>query len=156
MLKNIKFTHLLSVLGSLALIVPCFGIAQIKAAESDCSVASISGDYGFQDQGTRKIGDETVSYSAVRTANFDGKGSTTGKGMLSIDGKIVAYSIAGKYAVNSDCSFTLEATQTFADGRPSQPYKQFGVIVRGGKELLELQVTGEKNQAGIYQRMSNY
>lgn len=123
--------------------------------------STLQGEYGFQDQGTRKVtnGDGTVtvvSYSALRTANFDGNGNHVGKGFVSIDGKEVGYTVTGAYKVNSDYTFAMDATQTYEDGRPSQPYKQFGVIVRGGKEILVLQTTDGKNQNGKYQKMVDY
>lgn len=107
-----------------------------QAQGGSCNNALIEGSYGFQDTGTRKIDGGTVSYTAVRTANFDGTGKHIGTGIVSIDGEQVNYTVTGSYQVNSDCSFSMDATQSYADGRPSQPYKQFGVVVRGGKEIL--------------------
>lgn len=156
-MKDLKFTSLLSVLGLLTLAFPIFGVSsQSKAEGASCNAAVLSGEYGFQDIGTRKVEGATVSYDAVRTASFDGKGNHSGKGFVSIDGKVAAYTVKGKYAVNNDCTFTVDAVQEFADGRPSQSYKQFGVVVRGGKEVLELQSTEGRNQAGKYQKVSNY
>ncbi len=158
MLKKISSIYLLPVLGLLALnVLSVVTASESKAQEaSSCNVAMVSGEYGFQDAGTRKVDGATVSYDAVRTASFDGKGNQVGKGFVSIDGKIVGYTVTAKYAITQDCTFTMDATQAYADGRPNQPYKQFGVVVRGGKEILELQTTGGKNQAGKYQRISNY
>lgn len=130
--------------------------AQARERDNDCSNKTLNGDYGFQDAGTRKADGATVSYDAVRTANFNGRGKHVGTGFVSIDGTIVGYTVTGTYAVKSDCTFTMDATQTYADGRPSQPYKQFGVVVRGGKEVLEVQTTEGKNQAGKYQEVVNY
>lgn len=120
------------------------------------SSSTLKGDYGFQDEGTRKVGNDLVSYSALRTANFDGNGNHVGKGFVSIDGNFVGYTVTGAYKVNSDGTFSMDATQSYEDGRPSQPYKQFGVVVRGGKEILVVQTTEEKNQNGKYQKMTDY
>ena len=117
---------------------------------------TIKGDYGFQDQGTRQDQGNTVSYSALRTANFDGNGNHLGKGLVSIGGNEVGYTVKGSYKVNSDGTFSMDATQSYEDGRPSQPYKQLGVIVRGGKEILVIQTTEGKNQNGKYQKMTDY
>lgn len=117
---------------------------------------TIKGDYGFQDQGTRQVEGNTVSYSALRTANFDGNGNHLGKGLVSIGGNEVGYTVKGSYKVNSDGTFSMDATQSYEDGRPSQPYKQLGVIVRGGKEILVIQTTEGKNQNGKYQKMTDY
>jgi hypothetical protein len=118
--------------------------------------STLKGDYGFQDQGTRKEGNDLVSYSALRTANFDGNGNHVGKGFVSIDGNLVGYTVTGTYKVNDDGTFSMDATQSYEDGRASQPYKQFGVVVRGGKEILVVQTTEGKNQNGKYQKMTDY
>ncbi|MEY3866987.1 MAG: hypothetical protein ACRCT1_15775 [Microcoleaceae cyanobacterium] len=122
---------------------------------------SLKGGFGFQDQGTRKVTNadgtvSTVSYSALRTANFDGNGTHTGKGFVSIDGQEVGYSVTGSYTVDNDGTFSLDATQSYEDGRASQPYKQFGVVIRGGNEILVIQTTHGKNQSGKYQSQTNY
>ena len=121
-----------------------------------CSNATIAGQYGFQDSGSREIQGKTVQYDAVRTAQFSGEGKHEGKGYVSVGGKIQRYTVTGKFTVAGDCTFTMDATQTYADGSPPQSYKQFGVVVRGGKEILEIQITGDKNQSGKYQRMPDY
>lgn len=158
-----KFQKLTVLLGmatfSSISIMVALGSHQVQAKEEGanrCSNKTVEGSYGFQDTGSRKVDGATVSYDAVRTANFDGSGKHVGTGYLTIDGKEVGYTVTGSYAVKSDCTFTMDATQAFADGRPTQPYKQFGVVTRGGKEILELQTTAGKNQAGKYQRVANY
>jgi hypothetical protein len=145
---------IVKVAGALAVAVSCYGV--VGAAQAACSAATVSGEYGFSDNGTRSTLTGSVSYNAVRTATFDGKGATSGKGFVSVSGKISGYSIDGKYTVADDCTFTLTATQTYADGTPSNEYKQFGIVVRGGKEIVELQTTGQKNQSGKYQQVSSY
>ena len=121
-----------------------------------CSNATIAGQYGFLDTGEREIDGKIVPYDAVRTAQFSGEGKHEGKGYLSIGGKITRYTVRGTFTVAGDCTFMLEATQTFEDGSPPQSYKQFGVVVRGGKEILEIQITGDKNVTGKYQKMIDY
>src|SRR5262245_20429017 len=111
-----------------------------------CSNATIAGQYGFQDDGIRIVDGKEVQYTAVRTAQFSGDGKHEGKGYLSIGGNIKKYTVQGKFAVAGDCTFTMEATQTLADGSPPVTYKQFGVIVRGGKEILEIQTSIGKIQ----------
>lgn len=158
-MKFQKLTVLLGVatFSSISIMI-ALGSHQVQAKEegaSGCSNKTIEGAYGFQDTGTRKVNGAIVSYDAVRTANFDG-GKHVGMGYLSIDGKEIGYTVTGTYAVKGDCTFTMDATQTYADGRPPQPYKQFGIVIRGGKEILELQTTEGKNQAGKYQKVANY
>ena len=121
-----------------------------------CSNATVGGQYGFQDTGEREIDGKIVPYDAVRTAQFSGEGKHEGKGYLSIGGKITRYTVRGMFTVAGDCTFIMDATQTFEDGSPPQAYKQFGVVVRGGKEILVVQVTGDKNVVGKYQKMIDY
>jgi hypothetical protein len=121
-----------------------------------CSNATIAGQYGFQDSGTREIDGKDVPYGAVRTAQFAGEGKQEGEGYVSIAGDIKRYTVKGTFTVAADCTVTIEGTQTFADGSPSQSYKQFGVVVRGGKEILVIQTSGDKNQTGKYQKMLDY
>lgn len=81
---------------------------QAEEGASSCSDKILNGAYGFQDAGTRKVDGATVSYEAVRTANFDGRGKHVGTGFASIDGKIVGYTVTGSYAVKADCTFSME------------------------------------------------
>ncbi|WP_027250013.1 hypothetical protein [Planktothrix agardhii] len=64
--------------------------------------------------------------------------------------------MTGTYKVNNDGTFSLDATQSYEDERPSQPYKQFGVVIRGGNEILVIQTTDSKNQSGKYQSQTDY
>ncbi|MBV8883389.1 MAG: hypothetical protein JO235_05235 [Chroococcidiopsidaceae cyanobacterium CP_BM_RX_35] len=128
---------------------------QVKAQGYVCNNATISGNYAYQTVGTRKTDRGTVSYDAVRTANFDGRGNQKGSGFLSIDGIIKGYKLNGTYQVGSDCKFTSEGSQVFEDGTTS-PFKQFGVVVRGGKEILTIQTLENRNQTGKYQKVTNY
>ncbi len=152
-----NFVKLTTGIFSAATLLSVLSCPQVKAQEvnSRCNNATISGEYGLQDTGTRKVNDATVFYDAVRTANFDAEGNQEGSGFLSIDGNISAYTVTGTYQVASDCKFTLDGTQVFDDGT-TVPYKQFGVVVGGGKEILVLQTTNNRNQAGKYQRVSDY
>lgn len=121
-----------------------------------CSNATIAGQYGFQDSGTREINGKTVQYDAVRTALFSGEGKHQGKGYYSIGGTIRPYTTTGKFTVAGDCTFTMDATTTYTDGTPPTSYKQFGVVVMGGKEILTIQMQDGRNQTGRYQRMLDY
>ena len=121
-----------------------------------CSNATIAGQYGFQDSGTREVGGKLVQYDAVRTALFAGEGKHQGHGFISIGGKIKPYTSTGKFAVAGDCTFTMEITQTYTDGTPPDVAKQFGVVVMGGKEILTIQTAEGRNQTGKYQRMVAY
>lgn len=118
-----------------------------------CGAASIAGDFGFQAQGTRNQGRRQQNFYVVRTASFDGQNKTVGKGMANVAGRLLPYSIEGTYTVGADCSVTIDATQTFGDGKP-EPYKQFGVLVNGGDEIMVIQtnMTGGRSQIGRYEK----
>jgi hypothetical protein len=149
----LKYGAQVAVLGVVWLAIASVASAQYVYL---CSNATIAGQYGFLDTGEREIDGKLVSYDAVRTAQFSGEGKHEGKGYLSIGGKISRYTVRGTFTVVGDCTFTLDAIQTLEDGRPPQPYKQYGVVVRGGKEILAIQITSDKNQTEKYQRMVDY
>ncbi|MFM8241108.1 MAG: hypothetical protein ACKOAW_12455 [Actinomycetota bacterium] len=121
-----------------------------------CSNATIAGQYGFQDAGSMEINGKVVQYDAVRTAQFSGEGKHQGQGYISIGGKIKPYTSTGRFTVAGDCTFTMDITQTFTDGSPPSSTKQFGVVVRGGKEILTIQTAEGRNHTGKYQRMLDY
>lgn len=121
-----------------------------------CSNATIAGQYGFQDDGTRVVDGKMVPYSAVRTAQFSGEGKHEGKGYVSIGGHVTAYTVTGKFTVAGDCTFVMDAVQTYGDGTAATPYKQFGIVVHGGKEILELQTSSDRIQSGKYQKLTDY
>jgi hypothetical protein len=120
-----------------------------------CSNATIAGQYGFQDEGTRIVDGKEVPYAAVRTAIFSGEGKHEGKGYASIGGKVRTSTVVGTFKVHGNCTFTMDAVQTYDDGT-SNAYKQFGIVVRGGKEIAVLQTSADKVQSGRYQKMTDY
>lgn len=150
----LKAVIAVSVVGSLVSPLSVRPVMANKVSNS-CNNATVAGAYGLQDIGSRKTKNGTVDYTAVRTAKFDGNGNHQGKGISSIDGVIRAYTITATYKVATDCTFELKGTQTFEDGT-STPYSQFGVVIRGGKEIIELQTISGRNQPGRYQRIENY
>src|SRR5438552_16016833 len=107
-----------------------------------CSNATIAGQYGFQNSGEREIDGKLVQYDAIRTGQFSGEGKHEGQGYLSIGGKVKEFTVRGTFTVAGNCTFTMDATLTFADGSPPESYKQFGAVVRGGKEICTTQRTG--------------
>ena len=121
-----------------------------------CSNATIAGQYGFQDSGTRDVDGKAVQYDAVRTGQFSGEGKHEGHGYVSVGGYIKRYTVRGHFTVAADCTFTMEFTQTYADGTPANSAKQFGVVVRGGKEILTIHNADGRNYTGKYQRMIAY
>lgn len=117
-----------------------------------CTNETLKGLYGYIDQGFRGTQAPFTPFDAVRTSDFDGKGNFTGTGYLSQGGVIQQYTTNGTYNVNSDCTVTITNTLTFPDGTQSQPSTQFGVIVNGGKKVLQIQLTPGRNESGYYER----
>ena len=127
-------------------------------AASSCDGNTVKGDYGFQADGTRAgNGGNEVPYHAVRTATFDGNNKIAGKGIAVIDGKAIEYTLTGTYAVNPDCSFIIDGTQTYAAGSMAPTaYKQIGIVTRGGNEMIAIMTGDGTNQSGRYLRADKY
>ena len=121
---------------------------------TDCTNATLKGGYGYIDSGSRGTQATTfVPFNAVRTSNFDGNGNLEGQGYLSQGGVVLQYTTTGTYKVASDCSVTLTNTLTFPDGTTSIPGSQFGVIVDGGRKVLQIQTAPFGNDSGYYERI---
>lgn len=116
-----------------------------------CSESSLIGDFGLQMQGVHLQGRKSIPFTAVRSANFDGQGKTSGKGMANVGGRIQTLSIDGSYKVDSDCTIIIEGTQTLGTNKPEHT-TQFGVMVNGGDEILVMQNAGGKPTLGRYEK----
>jgi hypothetical protein len=104
-------------------------------AQSGCTVAALSGSYGFNLQGnyyfvsqTGQVGRGYLSGSGRLI--FDGNGSISGSDTLGDDGTILRGSLSGMYTVNSDCTGSLSFTDSNKYG-----FTFDTVVVNGGKEV---------------------
>ncbi len=110
-------------------------------ADEGCSVANLSGSYGFYRQGTTGVATANANaLAAVGITTFDGAGNTVAPAhqAISKNGVISDFNqpagIGGFYQVNSDCTGQLIAP----DG--VTPVADF-VIVDGGKGLYALSLS---------------
>ncbi len=110
-------------------------IVPVVHAQSGCSVASLSGNYGFTGSGfaslnhSAKGAEAPVAYSGLE--NFDGAGNFSATFTVVNNGTIsTGQTAAGTYTVNSDCT----GTASFATGGTFNL-----TVVSGGAELLVIQ-----------------
>ena len=113
------------VLSNLALVVPLN-----VQAEPSCSHASLSGGFGYTNNGTILGGPDDGPFGGVGRQTFDGKGNTEATAAVSVNGNIAHATINGTYAVNSNCtgSMTLvgsAGSQTFTN------HVEFVIVHRG-------------------------
>jgi hypothetical protein len=116
------------ILSTLALVIP-----RSIQAEPSCSNASLSGSFGYTNNGTILGGPDAGPFGGVGRQTFDGKGNTEATAAVSVNGNIAHATIKGTYAVNSNCtgSMTLvgsAGSQTFTN------HVEF-VVIHGGTEF---------------------
>lgn len=125
----------LSVLAGLVILAPAtkhgFTVVPVVHAQSGCSVATLSGNYGFTfgPAGVLKLktGKTAVPWVGAGLATLDGAGNMTATWANSFNGRITQGNVwTGTYTVNSDCTGVMTgsgATMSFA-------------AVGGGAEIL--------------------
>ena len=97
-----------------------------KAADRDCSNATLRGTYSDQDTGTI-VG--VGPFAGANLDSFDGKGHLTISGLSSVNGSVSPGVETGTYQVNPDCT----GTYTVAGG--GFTIDAFFVIDDDGNEL---------------------
>jgi len=108
----------------------------IVHAQSGCSVATLTGNYGVRWQGfdILKGTAHEVPWAGVGVLTFDGAGTVSFSWTQSLDGKIsTGLSGAGNYSVNSDCTGSV----SFTSGDAAEETANV-VIVGGGQEVLSV------------------
>jgi len=123
---------------SAALLVLCptskHGVPVVHA-QSGCSVASLSGNYGFiQPAGSVHLSAKapSVPWQFAGLVTFDGAGNASASYAVSINGKIYTnQTVAGPYTVNSDCTGTVAWTSGNGAGLTYNT-----VLVDGGNEIF--------------------
>jgi hypothetical protein len=97
-----------------------------KAADRNCSNATLRGTYSDQDTGTI-VG--VGPFAGVNVDSFDGKGNLTISGWSSVNGSVSQGVETGTYQVNPDCTgtYTVTGGGLTIDG--------FFVIAQDGNEL---------------------
>lgn len=112
-------------------ILAVFALAMVagpaaKAADRECSNATLTGTYADQDTGTI-VG--VGPFAGANLDSFDGKGHMTVSGVTSVNGEASPSAETGTYTVNPDCTgtYTVEGGGLTIDA--------FFVIDQDGNEL---------------------
>jgi hypothetical protein len=123
-MKHSNTAKALTILGVFALALAAGPAA--KAANLECSNATLNGTYSDQDTGYI-IG--VGPFAGVNLDSFDGKGHMTISGISSLNGDVSPGVETGTYTVNPDCTgtYTVEGGGLTIDA--------FFVIDQGGNEL---------------------
>jgi hypothetical protein len=116
------------------------------AYAAPCTNASLSGAYGFQEQGQFPGGGFT-QFRSVGVATFNGHGNGSRTSTIWYSDFSVSDGATNPivYTVKPDCTFTytyLDNLETFS-----------GVIVDGGQKLLWLETTGDPMRSGQAERI---
>ena len=112
-------------------------IVPVAHAQSGCSVATLDGNYGFNNPGfttpNHSIKGAEVPFAAVGVIIFDGAGNASGTYTLAIKGGITSgNTFSGTYTVSSDCTGSMTLT-----GAPNFNM----VVVSGGAEVFAIETT---------------
>jgi opacity protein-like surface antigen len=110
-------------------------------AQGGCSVATLSGNYGFTSSGfatpNRSVKGTEIPFAVVGGGNFDGAGNFSVTYTLATRGGISqGLTASGNYTVNSDCT----GTATFTAGAAAGITENM-VIVSGGAEVFQIITT---------------
>jgi hypothetical protein len=95
------------------------GSASLQAAPG-CSLASLSGNYGFTITGQILTGPSTGLVAGVALTTYDGRGGLTQVDHVLHNGQIPAdewRSATGSYTLSSNCTGTMQLI--FSDGSPT-------------------------------------
>jgi uncharacterized protein YdeI (BOF family) len=115
-----------------AVIALALGIASTaNAQDKGCSNASLQGTFADKDTGVITSPPAVAGpFAGVNLETFDGKGTITGAGTVSLNGNIASQTYQGTYTVNPDCTGTY--TVQLSLGLTTNAYF---VIADGGNEL---------------------
>ena len=123
------------------------GYGMIPMAQAaTCNNKSLSGSFGYQEQG-QFIGAGFTEFRSIGIFKFDGNGKGTRESTLWYSDFTVDLEPPApiSYEVQHDCSFTLyysDSSEIFT-----------GVIVQNGQKLLYLEITGDPMRSGQAERM---
>ena len=114
------------------------------AVKEECSVATLSGGYGYSVIGELLLGPEgapqpggstRVPVATVGRHQFDGQGGVTAADYASLGGNIVQRTAVGTYSLDSDCRGTMTLTFT-----PGGRIPLAIVVVDGGEKVNILNI----------------
>ena len=109
------------------------GSASSVQAQPSCSNATLSGSFGYTNNGTILAGPDAGPFGGVGRQTFDGKGNTAATATVSVNGNISHVTIKGTYVVNPDCTGSM--TLLVSAGAETFPNHIDLVIVQGGNEF---------------------
>jgi hypothetical protein len=128
----------MAVLAAVAMFAPTakhrFTALPLVHAQSGCSNATLSGNYGLTFQGFDIVrgGMNSVPFAGAGVLGFDGGGNVSISLTTALNGQISPVDTsAGTYTVNSDCTGALSLTTGNAAGETL-----YLVIVSSGREVL--------------------
>jgi hypothetical protein len=94
-----------------AIAMVALGLAASARAESNCSVATLKGTFGFNANGFLTAPSPGPGpFAAIGVQSFDGKGNTAATSTVSVNGDVHRVTINGTYTVNSDCTGSMTLT----------------------------------------------
>lgn len=116
-----------------ALVILGMGPSLRAQQQPGCSQATLSGSFGYTNNGSIIAGPDAGPFGGVGRQTFDGKGNTEATATVSVNGNVVQVTISGTYSVNADCTGSMiltvsTGTEVFTN------HVKF-VIVRGGTEM---------------------
>jgi hypothetical protein len=78
-----------------------------KAAEAQCSLATLHGTYVIAADGVQIVGSDRVPFALAAVQTYDGRGHAHGIASVSANGKITGFHrFTGTYTVKPDCTIT--------------------------------------------------
>ncbi len=138
MKRTITFLLTIAALATVATLAPTakhpFTVLPVVHAQSGCSSASLSGNYGFTFQGfdILRAGAHSVPFAGAGVLAFDEAGNVSISFATALNGNIFTGATGtGTYTVSSDCTATVSFMTGDAAGETLN-----GVIVSGGREVV--------------------
>ena len=110
-------------------------------AQSGCSVATLTGNYGFNNPGfttpTKSVSGNEDPFAVVGVFAFDGAGNLSSTDTVAFKGVISpGLTSSGTYTVNSDCTGSISFTAGAHSGITFNT-----VIIGGGPEVFGIETT---------------
>lgn len=101
------------------------------ANDRGCGLYSVVGTYGVSGGGTVGVGTaNSVQASEVGLLTADGNGNVSGSVTFSANGRLLAATYTGTYAVNSDCTASASISDSLGEH-----LHETGVVLKGGSEI---------------------
>lgn len=114
--------------------------AKAQNRPTNCTNATLQGDYALQFSGSQTVGSQTIAVNGVALEKYDGNGNFGGSGSSTINGEELPFTYSGTYTVNKDCTVTT----SFIAGGPNASIPEFrnfeitgfGVIANSSRKVV--------------------